>query len=148
MKTRPLHVVAASLVLAVLTVVLVSCQQGASPTARKSMSNEPKPIDTQWSATTVPTTQTAKLLGFNFPPAPTGVGRADDDAVKAGSRSCVVCHQTDSHTMHETSVRLACVDCHGGHPDVSVPDGISPKDPKYRVLTLAAHVQPKKVAAE
>src|SRR4051812_15888403 len=111
---------------AAFTVALVSCRENA---AQKS----PQPVNTMWSATTVPTTQTAKQLGFNFPPAPSGLGRADAAEVAAFSRACLVCHAgTDSHTMHETAVRLACVDCHGGKHDIAVPDGIAPDDGKYR----------------
>ena len=135
MKRVPLIVLV--VVSAVIAVALVSCQQ-PQPVA-------PESVNTMWSATTMPTTQTAKLLGFNFPPAPagsSGVGRESDDEVKAFSRSCLACHaQTDNHTMHETkSVQLACVDCHGGHPNVNVPENLSRSDPRFRVLMLAAHV--------
>ena len=122
-----------------LAVVLISCQHAPAPKAAAR-----EPIDTMWSATTVPTTQTAKQLGFNFPPAPSGTGRVSDDEVALYSKSCLACHDgTDSHTMHETAVRLACVDCHGGRPDIDVPKGISPTDPRHRALMLAAHVKPR-----
>jgi hypothetical protein len=135
MKRIPLALLVVASV--TLAIVLVSCQHTSSPTAQT-------PINTMWSSTTVPTTQTAKLLGFNFPPAPAGTGRADEAEVAAFSKSCLACHsQTDSHTMHETAVRLACVDCHGGHPDIDVPANISSTDPKYRTLMLAAHVEPR-----
>src|SRR5258706_4729364 len=136
MKRTPLIVLVFACV--TLAVVLISCQHSST------RSTAPQPINTMWSATTVPTTQTAKMLGFNFAPAPAGTGRADEAEVMAFSKSCLACHsQTDSHTMHETSVRLACVDCHGGHPNIDVPDKISPTDPRHRTLMLAAHVQPK-----
>ncbi|HEY7118743.1 MAG TPA: hypothetical protein VH475_19290 [Tepidisphaeraceae bacterium] len=137
MKRTPLSlavIVAGSVVLAV---ALVSCQERASIKSAE-------PVNTMWSATTVPTTQTARLLGFSFPPAPSGTGRPDAEEVRAFSRSCLVCHgQTDSHTMHETAVRLACVDCHGGRHDIDVPENLSRSDPKFRTYMLAAHVQPR-----
>ena len=118
-----------------IALAFVSCQETSTGPAA--------PVNTMWSATTVPTTQTAKLLGFSFAPAPSGTGRASDEVVAAFSRSCLACHgQTDSHTMHETSVRLACVDCHGGRHDIEIPKDLSPNDPRQRVLMLAAHVQP------
>src|SRR5436309_1881868 len=83
-----------------LAVFLVSCQETATRPA-------PTPVNTMWSATTLPTPEIGKQLGFNFPPAPAGTGRANDEEVAAFSKSCLACHsQTDSHTMHETSVRL------------------------------------------
>src|SRR3954451_17157998 len=86
-----------------LAIALVSCRENANQRAAE-------PVNTMWSATTVPTTKTAKQLGFNFPPSPTGLGRADAAEVAAFSKSCLACHSgTDSHTMHETAVRLACV---------------------------------------
>jgi hypothetical protein len=122
---------------AAFAVALVSCRQNEPQRAAE-------PVNTMWSATTVPTTQVAKQLGFNFPPAPSGLGRADDAEVAAFSKSCLACHSgTDSHTMHETAVRLACVDCHGGKHDVPVPDGITPDDAKYRGYMRSAHVAPR-----
>ncbi len=120
----------------VTVIAMVSCQE---PAAGPST-----PVNTMWSATTIPTTQTATLLGFHFPPAPGDTGRPSDEEVVNFSRSCLACHnQTDSHTMHETSVRLACVDCHGGRHDIVIPDKLSPNDPRYRAMKLAAHVQPR-----
>src|SRR4051794_10856841 len=108
---------------AAFTVALVSCRENAT---QKTV----EPVNTMWSATTVPTTQTAKQLGFNFPPAyagPTLNGRKSAEDALSYSRSCVVCHTgTDAHSMHERNVTLACVDCHGGKHDVAVPDGIAP----------------------
>src|SRR6188472_3524307 len=97
-----------------LVLAAVSCQESAPTTP-------PPTINTAFSSTTAPTTQVAMQLGFRFAPAPTGTGRPNDEEVKTFSRSCLVCHnQTDSHSMHVTAVRLACVDCHGGHHDVDV----------------------------
>jgi hypothetical protein len=135
MKRIPLALLVVASV--ALAIVLASCQHTSGPAAQA-------PVNTMWSSTTVPTTQTANQLGFTFPPAPAGTGRADEAEVKAFSKSCLACHsQTDSHTMHETAVRLACVDCHGGHPEIDVPENIATDNPKYRTLMLAAHVQPR-----
>jgi hypothetical protein len=139
MLNRKITVVAATSVSLLLVLVAVSCQQPAARTAAP-----PQPVNTMWSATTVPTTQVARQLGFTFAPAPAGTGRADDAEVKAFSKSCLVCHdQTDSHTMHETAVRLACIDCHGGRHDIDVPSNMASNDPRRRTLMLAAHVLPK-----
>lgn len=135
---RLFPVVTAFLLAAILLGIGLSCQESPAPL--------PAAVPTMWSATTVPTTQTAQQLGFSFAPAPrgNGTGRGSDEEVRAFSRSCLACHsQTDSHSMHVAAVRIACVDCHGGHHHIDVPAGISPSDPRYRVLKLAAHVQPK-----
>ena len=43
------------------------------------------------------------------------------EQVAVKNANCVSCHtQTDSATMHEAEVPLACVDCHGG--DISARD--------------------------
>jgi hypothetical protein len=55
------------------------------------------------------------------------------EQVAAKNANCVSCHtQTDSATMHEAEVPLACVDCHGGD--------ISARDKEH------AHVQPSNPA--
>jgi Zn finger protein HypA/HybF involved in hydrogenase expression len=142
MLNRKTTVVAATSLSLLLVLVAVSCNQPAARTAAP-----PQPVNTMWSATTVPTTQIARQLGFTFAPAPagaSGTGRATDAEVKAFSKSCLACHnQTDSHTMHETAVSLACVDCHGGRHDIDVPANMAANDPRRRTLMLAAHVSPR-----
>ena len=51
-------------------------------------------------------------------------GQADADRKSAG---CVTCHtKTDSQSMHTaTTVKLGCIDCHGGKVEVTAPDGAS-----------------------
>ncbi|HUE37998.1 MAG TPA: hypothetical protein VMR29_00735 [Candidatus Binatia bacterium] len=45
------------------------------------------------------------------------------EQVAAKNQNCVSCHtQTDSATMHESDVPLACVDCHGGDPTARAKD--------------------------
>ena len=53
--------------------------------------------------------------------------KADADRKSAG---CIVCHQPDAHTMHDSpNVVLGCTDCHGGNPDA--------------ITMRKAHVHPK-----
>src|SRR5712692_11241456 len=45
------------------------------------------------------------------------------EQVAAKNQNCVSCHtQTDSATMHESDVPIACVDCHGGDPNAREKD--------------------------
>src|SRR2546430_16812628 len=62
--------------------------------------------------------------------------QADVDRKNVG---CVTCHTaTDAPTMHAaTTVKLACVDCHGGRGRVAPP---APTPPR---ATAAAHAQNK-----
>ena len=56
--------------------------------------------------------------------------QADADRKSSG---CVTCHtSTDSATMHPTgTVRLGCIDCHGGNAEIHVSQGGSPKSAEY-----------------
>jgi Tfp pilus assembly protein PilV len=64
--------------------------------------------------------------------------QADVDRKSAG---CISCHtSTDAPTMHQTgTVRLACADCHGGNPEISVPSGSKPGSAEYNQAKLKAH---------
>jgi hypothetical protein len=76
-------------------------------------------INTAFSATTLPTTQTAHQLGFTFAPAP-GRGKRSEGEMRRMNIGCVSCHDSDAHTMHvdrSSLSMLACVDCHGGKSD-------------------------------
>ena len=75
-------------------------------------------------------------------PAP-ALQSAEETARK--SAGCLGCHtQTDAATMHVSSaVQLGCSDCHGGHPEVTLPAGTAPASPAYRQTQDAAHVQPR-----
>ena len=43
--------------------------------------------------------------------------------------------------MHETgTVKISCVDCHGGSGEISLPQGISPTSAEYKALEAQAHV--------
>src|SRR5262249_1705361 len=68
--------------------------------------------------------------------------QADADRKSAG---CITCHtKTDSPTMHTaTTVKLGCVDCHGGQVEVRLPDGVAPGTDRYDEIKKQAHVLPK-----
>jgi len=61
------------------------------------------------------------------------------------SSGCITCHtSTDSATMHPSgTVRLGCIDCHGGDNDVRVGQGVSPKSEEYEREKGKAHPQPR-----
>src|SRR3954452_4824889 len=63
----------------------------------------------------------------------------------APNAGCISCHtQTDSATMHETgTVKISCVDCHGGSGEISLSQGISPTAAEYKALEARAHVAPR-----
>ena len=68
--------------------------------------------------------------------------QADVDRKNVG---CVTCHTaTDAPTMHTaTTVRLACVDCHGGRGDVARAAATQPGSTAYDDVKKKAHVQPR-----
>jgi hypothetical protein len=67
-----------------------------------------------------------------------------EETMAANSAGCVSCHtETDSPTMHETgTVRLGCVDCHGGQVREFRPANTSRGDPTYESAKRRAHVLP------
>ena len=69
---------------------------------------------------------------------PQGQSQAEVERKNAG---CVSCHtSTDEPTMHPTrTVRLACIDCHGGDSTISVASGMAPNSEKYREAEEKAH---------
>ena len=70
-----------------------------------------------------------------------GQSQADVDRKSAG---CVSCHvKTDEPSMHPTrTVRLGCVDCHGGDANAILPPGTSNDTAEYERLKNRAHPQP------
>ena len=70
-----------------------------------------------------------------------GQSQSDVDRKNAG---CVSCHtSTDEPSMHPTrTVRLACVDCHGGDATAILPSGTQPGSAEYEPLKNRAHPQP------
>src|SRR3989442_8730014 len=67
--------------------------------------------------------------------------QADVDRKNVG---CVTCHTaTDAPTMHTaTTVKLACVDCHGGRGDVARAAATQPGPTPHDDLKKKAHLQP------
>ena len=67
-----------------------------------------------------------------------------EEEVAQKSRGCLTCHtQTDSPTMHESqTVRLGCVDCHGGSAKEARPAGAAPADEVYEATKRRVHVLP------
>jgi hypothetical protein len=67
--------------------------------------------------------------------------QADVDRKNSG---CISCHTTtDEPSMHPTcTVRLACIDCHGGDSTATLAPGTNSKTPEYEQIKNRAHVQP------
>jgi hypothetical protein len=70
-----------------------------------------------------------------------GQSQVDVDGKNIG---CVSCHiSTDEPSMHPTrTVRLACIDCHGGDTTIVAQVGVNPKSDEYEQLKKRAHPQP------
>lgn len=68
--------------------------------------------------------------------------QAEADRKSAG---CITCHtKTDSPTMHTaTTVKLGCVDCHGGQVEAGLPEGTAKGSPAYEEIKKRAHVLPR-----
>ena len=68
--------------------------------------------------------------------------QADVDRKNSG---CVSCHtNTDEPSMHPTgTVRLACIDCHGGDSTATLAPGANSKTLEYKQIKNRAHVQPR-----
>jgi hypothetical protein len=73
-----------------------------------------------------------------------GLGESLEEAQQR-SAGCVSCHSPmDSTTMHTTgTVRLGCVDCHGGNAQISLPAGVTQGSSQYGELTRQAHPRPR-----
>jgi hypothetical protein len=70
-----------------------------------------------------------------------GQSQSDVDRKNTG---CVSCHTTtDEPSMHPTrTVRLACVDCHGGDATAVAPTGAGTGSAEYEKVKQRAHPQP------
>jgi hypothetical protein len=70
-----------------------------------------------------------------------GQSQVDVDRKNIG---CISCHiSTDEPSMHPTrTVRLACIDCHGGDTTIVAQVGVHPKSDEYEQLKKRAHPQP------
>ncbi len=64
------------------------------------------------------------------------------------SSGCLTCHtSTDSATMHPSgTLRLGCVDCHGGNSQIQLRSGELPKSAEYEREKKEAHPQPKRLS--
>src|SRR5689334_534231 len=60
----------------------------------------------------------------------------------AASEGCISCHaETDSATMHTTeTVKITCVDCHGGNGAVVATQGLQAGSADYNAAKARAHV--------
>jgi hypothetical protein len=84
---------------------------------------------------------------FAFLMAQSGDSRLQQTQAEADRKSagCIGCHGlTDAPTMHTTgTVRLGCVDCHGGNADAQPLAGASPTSAEYRQAKQQAHPRPR-----
>jgi hypothetical protein len=71
-----------------------------------------------------------------------GQSQAEADRKSVG---CVSCHTaTDSRTMHTTdTVRLGCIDCHGGDANIAITPGTSAGSAEYEHAKKTAHPRPR-----
>ena len=78
------------------------------------------------------------------PPGP-DLSRQSQAEVDRKNVGCLSCHTTtDSPTMHaSTTVKLGCVDCHGGRGDVVRPGTAAARSPVYEDAKRQAHVPPR-----
>src|SRR5713101_8481851 len=86
----------------------------------------------------------AALGRFGLAQAPATLSSQSQEDADRKSAGCTSCHtQTDQRTMHRsTSVRLGCIDCHGGNASVKAAGGAG--SPGYREAMGQAHVQPQR----
>src|ERR1700678_4330034 len=73
------------------------------------------------------------------------LGESQEEADR-NSTGCIACHgQTDSASMHTTgTVRLGCVDCHGGHAEVMPLSGAQKGSAGYDDAKKKAHPKPSR----
>src|ERR1700685_181226 len=87
----------------------------------------------------------ALLLGQQSGPSSSGsrLGEPQEEADHK-SAGCVACHgQTDYASMHTTgTVRLGCVDCHGGNAEMLPPPGTQKSSAAYDDAKKKAHPKP------
>ena len=75
-----------------------------------------------------------RASGFPFPPGYETLellGQSDLD-VRRKSGSCIDCHQNVGDPHREDTVRLGCIDCHGGNPDERIKElaHVNPRFPE------------------
>ena len=107
---------------------------------RRAPTEEEKPAEppTETPAPTRPEAEPPKGFGPDL----SRQSQLDVDKKNAG---CVSCHtKTDAATMHEaTTVKAACIDCHGGQGDVIKPAEATAGSGPYDAVKRKAHVQPR-----
>jgi hypothetical protein len=108
------HLLGGGLITLVAALVVVACSQGSKP---------------------VPVADLMKQQGE--------LRRQTEADVAKKSTGCLTCHtQTDSKSMHESSVAVGCTDCHGGNAEPTAPAGQKPGDKEYEAQKKSAHVLP------
>ena len=90
----------------------------------------------------------AMIVSAHLMSAGAGGGVRPGDAgggFRPGDDGCVTCHtKTDEPTMHPSgTVKLGCVDCHGGNASIAVSSAAAPGSPSYEAAKKKAHPQPK-----
>ena len=85
------------------------------------------------------------FAAIDIAPLPQDIMMQTQEEAERKSVGCVGCHgQTDAPSMHLSKVvRLGCADCHGGSPEIVVPQGVERGTPAYDEATRKAHVQPR-----
>jgi hypothetical protein len=69
--------------------------------------------------------------------------RQTQEDVDRKNEGCLTCHNPETPSMHvSTTVRIGCIDCHGGNPTARRPDGASQGSRPFEEAKRDAHVQP------
>ncbi|HET7339826.1 MAG TPA: hypothetical protein VFL90_00065 [Methylomirabilota bacterium] len=99
---------------------------------RRGPAEEEKPAEPETTAPATPAVPESPLARQS---------QAEADRKSAG---CMTCHtKTDSQSMHTaTTVKLGCIDCHGGNNDVRKPEGAEQGAAAYDAAKDQAHVLP------
>jgi len=111
------HCLIVSLLFTMLIALVMDSRSNAEPNRQAAPQNEPQ---------------------HALQSSPEGQSQADVDGKNAG---CMSCHTvTDEPTMHPTgTVRLACVDCHGGDTSVRIAPGTKLGSSEYEDARVRAH---------
>jgi len=70
---------------------------------------------------------------------PTGQSQEE---MRRKSQGCLSCHTPDSATMHASSARIGCTDCHGGDAEPGLPAGVTRESQTFADVKNLAHVKP------
>jgi hypothetical protein len=104
-------------------IVLVLGQQPPAPRAVVRVSDE-EIVSRAPAAPLPPGMVPAHINPFPLPPEMIGVdlSRQTEADAAAKSRGCVACHQNVGDMHNKATVRLGCIDCHGGNPCAATMD--------------------------